>query len=623
MESKKGRLSRSEKMKLMINNYKKKLEEEICALNKGQNKSQDDSEVKYSSEQINIMNEKLSKYILEIKKKYKRKKKSKSQLLIEFEYKKLNELREKYYKLQNEKTDNNKNIELQIKQELSILVQNKKNELSKKKENKIITIGDDKIITVGDDFKRKKKKRKKTKKKRLDARRIEFVKKLKQKFSEITENEINNRLEDYTKYESKILEDDIEFNKRLRITREKLEKECDTSPETLENIKKMLIKNLVKEKKEFLEGIDTNIDDESLKANKQRILNMKDNIKKIDNIIKMSEDILNDDSVDKNDNMPLTNMEEKTKKNNILEIKSNEILLKKYENELEEKYKDKRYLISERFRIIKGGMKVQAALIKKEIEIERKLKDERELITKKWSKMRKYKNNREKLKIDIDNHIRSKEKRLKEYSELNIDPDEHDKISIDIANKIWREVQDIINKNVEKWNMYTNKQKLEPFVEKYKTFSNSFPIILKYMIFENKYNNIAFKRFLKKCRDNVPPQGAKHSEIEDVKFQNQSSYIQYLYEEAIRKGKGHINNKISKKIFNDAYTHLRKEKMSFEEKYEETKEKIEEENKENTKVLLVDLLKKIKNGETPQSEEETKKTIELLKLLKKIKDSKK
>ena len=34
----------------------------------------------------------------------------------------------------------------------------------------------------------------------------------------------------------------------------------------------MLIKNLIKEKKEFLEGVDTNIDDESLKADKQRIL---------------------------------------------------------------------------------------------------------------------------------------------------------------------------------------------------------------------------------------------------------------------------------------------------------------------------------------------------------------
>ena len=92
MESKKGRLSRSEKMKLMINNYKIKLEEEI----KEENKSKDNNETNYNSIQINTMNEKLNKYILEIKKKYKRKKKSKSQLLIEFEYKKLNELTNKF-----------------------------------------------------------------------------------------------------------------------------------------------------------------------------------------------------------------------------------------------------------------------------------------------------------------------------------------------------------------------------------------------------------------------------------------------------------------------------------------------------------------------------------------------
>ena len=133
------------------------------------------------------MNEKLEKYIIEIRNKYKRKKKSNKQKLTEFEYKTSDELKNKY-------SDDS----LQVKKESSILIQNKK-----------------------------KKKRKKTKKKRLDARRIEFVKKLKQKFPEITENEINNRLDDYTKYESKILEDDIEFNKRLRNAREKLEKECD------------------------------------------------------------------------------------------------------------------------------------------------------------------------------------------------------------------------------------------------------------------------------------------------------------------------------------------------------------------------------------------------------------
>ena len=587
MESKKGRLSRSEKKKLLITNYKKKLEEEIEEKNKLQEEDQNDSE------DIRIMNEKLEKYILEINNKYKRKKKSNKQKLTEFKYKTREVLEKKY-----------PNNEEKVNIESSVLIQNKKKELYNNLNSNIKN--------------KRKKKRKKSKKKRLDGRRIEFVKKLKQKFPDITENEINNRLEEYTICESKILEDDIEFNRRLKIARENLEKECDNSPETLENIKKMLIKNLVKEKKEFLDGIDTNIDDENLKADKQRILNLKDNSKKIDNIIKMSENILKEETENNSNDQSIIS-DEKIIKNDIFEVEPTEVLLKKYEDELEEKYKDKKYLISERFRIIKGGMKVQAALIKKEIEIERKIKDERELITKKWSKMKKYKNNSDKLQIDIDNHIRSKEKRMKEYSALNMDPDEHDKISIDTANKIWRDVEDTIKKEIVKWDTLTNKQKLEPFVEKYKTFSNSFPIILKYMVFEKQYNNIAFKRFLKKCRDNVPPQGAKHAEIEDVKFQNQSSYIQYLYEEAVKSGKGHINNKISKKIFNDAYNHLRKEKKSFEEKYEETKEKIEEEKKENTKLLLAELLNKIKNGDKI---EDTEETMKLLKLLKKIKDSK-
>ena len=51
------------------------------------------------------------------------------------------------------------------------------------------------------------------------------------------------------------------------------------------------------------------------------------------------------------------------------------------------------------------------------------------------------------------------------------------------------------------------------------------------MILQFQYNSNAFKRFLEKCRKNVPPANSKHNKVEDVKFQNQAYYVQYLYEE--------------------------------------------------------------------------------------------
>ena len=92
----------------------------------------------------------------------------------------------------------------------------------------------------------------------------------------------------------------------------------------------MLIKNLVKEKKEFLDGIDTNIDDENLKADKQRILNLKDNSKKIDNIIKMSENILKEETENNSNDQSIIS-DEKIIKNDKLEVEPTEVLLKKYE----------------------------------------------------------------------------------------------------------------------------------------------------------------------------------------------------------------------------------------------------------------------------------------------------
>ena len=277
-----------------------------------------------------------------------------------------------------------------------------------------------------------------------------------------------------------------------------------------------------------------------------------------------------------------------TKNTMILETEKYDILLEKYKKDLENKFSNRKLLISERYNIINYELNEKALKVKMEVKLQRKLKNERLQLERDWGKLDKYKNSKLALEKDIDRIMNKREKKLNDYVKTGIDPDEHDNVSLAMAEKIWIEINTEASKNLDKWNDMTLKQKLDPYIEKYKDFSNSYPIILKYMILQFQYNSNAFKRFLEKCRNNVPLPGSKHKEIEDVKFQNQAYYIQYLYEE-YQKGKGHIDRRKANEIFTEAYIKLRKEKKDFETSYEEIKEKIDNENKNNAKSLLTKL----------------------------------
>ncbi len=605
----KKRLSRSEKAEKEIKAFKEELDA----------KREEMGEEEY--------NNKLLECIGKVKHKYKRNRKGKIKKLEEFQCEMFDKT-----KLENPNSTNDEIMEM-----LAPMIKQKKDELSKipRKHNRA---------------------RNKSNVKKLDLRRIEFKKQLKEKYPDISEEQMDERIEEYVKFESRILEDDILFNKKIAEAKKKLESKYGTDPDSLMKIKGMMIEKLVKEKKKFLGIVEVPFEKRDPKSEekpllgkrtqkerdqkerdqkdeahgksllgkgtqkreceakpcrregereRERILAMKNN-DKINKAI---------DAIDKIDTL-FPEKPETAKPNVILDTDSNEILIQKYEKELHEKLNSKT-LLKERYGLINSELQQVSAEIKKEMQFNRKVSDEEESIRAEWSELKKYQNNPGALERDVEKHMKRRRKILEEYAHMGVDPDEHDKTSLDKANEIWADVQQTIRDNRERWNDMTEKQKLDPFIDKYSDFSTGYQLIMKYMIFKLQYNPKAFKRFLEVCRKNLPPPSAKQSEIQNIRFENQSRYAQYLYEEYQKSKNQHIDNKTSQRIFDETLKSLRKEKREFEKKYEEVKEKLDHEKIDEGREVISQLVTKIKSGCSLDADEEDD-AIELLNIILKM-----
>lgn len=567
----KKRLSRKEKAEKAVTEYRDELV--------SQNLDEEEFE------------KKLSSFVGEIKNRYRKLKKGKQQKIDEYRYEMLD-------KFQND-TSTKCLSQDELNTRVDLLVEEKKKELNSKKRIK---------------------KKKKSKSKKIDSRRIQFIINIKEEFPDASEKEINNRLEEYKKYESDLLEDDITYNKKLIIVRKELESKHGTDEESLHKIRDFIITKMVEEKEKFLTGKsnDDNDTDYQTQEEKKRIMNMKDSgnsdrlgnfTEMIDNISsEVSSEVLSEVSSEVSSKSDISNNTKQDKNNRTLMTEDSSILLKKYKQELIKKFSNRKFLIQERYKIIDFEMKIEAGKIKKEVSIERKLINERKDLEKAWNKRKKYKKNPSKLAQDLARHMNKRIKMLEEYKEMGIDPDEHDKVSVNMANKIWSEVHEKANADLKKWNETPAKQKLDPFVEKYKEFGTGYPIILKYMIFKFQYDVDAFKRFLEKCRQNLPSKTAKHDEVEDMRFQNQSYYVQYLFEEHEKKNGRHIDQRVAKKVFNETYEQLRKEKEEFTQDFEDTKEQLDIETTSNIKESLADLAMLIQQDLDLKSLNDSKKS---------------
>jgi len=120
-------------------------------------------------------------------------------------------------------------------------------------------------------------------------------------------------------------------------------------------------------------------------------------------------------------------------------------------------------------------------------------------------------------------------------------------------------------------------------IKKYPNFASAYPIILKYLARDLKYNEKAFRRFLNKIK--VDPGKGMEGFIE-----RQADYAKFLYIEDCKAIRQHWSMKIASSIWSTEYNHMYKmlKKMKKDEK--EAKNEFEEEEKKNLEVKKQELL---------------------------------
>lgn len=341
----------------------------------------------------------------------------------------------------------------------------------------------------------------------------------------------NQKYTDYLNMEDKILDDDDFYNKKLEEKKQELYSELSLKCEmnhglthdgcSYDKTRRAIIKIKMEEKRVFLEGEKTQ------KTNK---------FQKTDTI---SDKTL---SLGK-DNLSM---------NYVLPTDPNEVLLKKYEEELLMQVHGRK-LKQLRKELIMELLKKESQDIKWETTTRRKLLTEAETLRKKYKDMPK-----DQLEKEIAVRHKKRMAEIKKYKHMGIDPLIHDRESLHAAEDVMRSI--INMSRTEQWSSMSNDERMVHFKEKYGNFINTFPIVYRFMIQEGRYSSVAFQKYLVKCRDNTD--GDKMYKW----LENQAYYVKFLHEETLKQHNKHINKKQLEDLFQHTLKELKRERENVEEK---------------------------------------------------------
>lgn len=290
--------------------------------------------------------------------------------------------------------------------------------------------------------------------------------------------------------------------------------------------------------------------------------------------------------------------------------------LQDYALEMREKYSRIENVRVERQGIINMELSEYTKTLKREIAKERKLTNERKEKTDELTEM--YKKQHQKanhIKNEVDEYIKLREKELDTYFiPHGVDPKEHDDVAINNSKIIFADY--LKQKDTTVWKSMEPEMKQEYFKAKYPQFFDSFPIVIKFMIQQDKYEVTAFKRFLEKCRTNVaaganpysqnmPKKGTKRLTPNEEKWlENQAFYVQYLVEDYRKRVGKRITTSEANWIRNKQLEALRSEMMDFRSNFERVAEKLKADHNNNDEQLLKEYINQIKEGNAVLTVEE-------------------
>ena len=146
---------------------------------------------------------------------------------------------------------------------------------------------------------------------------------------------------------------------------------------------------------------------------------------------------------------------------------------------------------------------------------------------------------------------------------------------------------------------FTPEERHSVILKKYPNFAQAFPVVLRYIAKELRYNENAFKKFLDKLKAD-PGKGM------DGFMQRQADYAKFLYLEDCKLKGIHWNMKTANQIWNLEYENMSKTAKKLEKQEKEARSEFEELEKKNLLLKKQELLNFI-NTEDPFTNKEPEK----------------
>lgn len=158
--------------------------------------------------------------------------------------------------------------------------------------------------------------------------------------------------------------------------------------------------------------------------------------------------------------------------------------------------------------------------------------------------------------------------------------------------------------NPEIINSTTPEERHKALIEKAKSFSDAFPIVVSKMAREVIYNENAFRKYLDKLHTN-PGKGMEGF------IERQADYVKFLYIEECKANKRHWNSKTANLIWQTEHSHMSKWMKKVKKQEEEARNEFEEEEKRHLEERRNELFEWLQTELTDLKENDPNKFVEM------------
>lgn len=169
--------------------------------------------------------------------------------------------------------------------------------------------------------------------------------------------------------------------------------------------------------------------------------------------------------------------------------------------------------------------------------------------------------------------------------------EENIRVTIELANNLHKSVR------IPEFAKLSADERHQFMIEKYKTFADNYPVVLRLLARDMKYNPKAFRKMLNKIKESAsqpktPSKPGANSQMEGMYrfIEHQANYAKFLYIEESKVNGKHVNPKKANEIWKIEYDSMASTLKSIVDKEKKARNKYEEEKKKNLESKRKELL---------------------------------